>query len=104
MSPENKSELIYVTGLAGTFKGGRISGWIERNRQSLGEGEVSSVELELLDKLCPSFATETKGLTPEQKAQAARDALVLADQSPLSATNYEPTFPDSMTLVRKSRP
>ena len=104
MSPESKTKLSYVEGLAGTFKGGRISGWVERNRQALGEGDVTSVELELLGKLCPSFATETKGLTPEQKAQAARDALTLADQNPLSATNYEPAFPGSMTLVRKSRP
>lgn len=100
MTAENKSEKI-VQGLAGTFIGGRISGWVERNRQAVGEGDQTRVELELLDRLCPSFAEATQGLTPEEKIQAAREALVAADSSPLSATNYEPAFPGSQTLVRK---
>lgn len=101
MAPENKSEKI-VEGLAETFKGGRVSGWVERNRRAVGEGDQSRVELDLLDKLCPSFAEATRGLTPEEKIQVAREALVVADSSPLSATNYEPAFPGSTTLVRKS--
>ena len=100
MTLENKSEKI-VRGLTGTFIGGRVSGWVERNRQAVGEGDQSRVELDLLEKLCPSFAEATQGLTPEEKIQAARLALVAADLSPLSATNYEPAFPGSMTLVRK---
>ncbi|MDP4000819.1 MAG: hypothetical protein Q8P83_01105 [bacterium] len=100
MTPENKPGKI-VEGLAGTFKGGRVSGWVERNRQAVGEGDQSRIELDLLDKLCPSFAEATQGLTPEEKIQAAQEALVIADSSPLSATNYEPAFPGSVTLVRK---
>lgn len=100
MKAENKSEKI-VEGLAGTFKGGRISGWVERNRQAVCEGDRARVELDLLDRLCPSFAEATQGLTPEEKIQAAREALAAADSSPLSATNYEPSFSGSLTLVRK---
>jgi len=101
MTIESKSEKI-VRGLVGTFKGGRVSGWVERNRQSVGEGDQSRVELGLLDKLCPSFAEATQGLTPEEKIQAVRGALVAADSRPLSATNYEPAFPGSIALVKKS--
>lgn len=100
MTAENKPEK-YVTGLAGTFQGGRISGWVERNRQAVGEGDQSAIELDLLDKLCPSFAEATQELSPEEKIQAAQQALAIADSSPLSATNYEPAFPGSATLVRK---
>lgn len=100
MTIENKTEKI-VRGLAGTFMGGRVSGWVERNRQAVGEGDQSRVELDLLDKLCPSFAEATQGLNPEEKIQVAREALVIADSSPLSATNYEPAFTGSATLVRK---
>ncbi len=48
---------VPVIRLANTFIGGRISGWVERNRQVLAEGDIDPVELELLDKLCPGFAT-----------------------------------------------
>lgn len=100
MTLENKIGKI-VEGLAGTFKGGRVSGWVERNRQAVGEGDQSRIEVDLLNKLCPGFAEATQELTPKEKIQAAREALIAADSSPLSATNYEPAFPGSVTLVRK---
>lgn len=100
MIVEKKPE-SYVTGLVGTFEGGRINGWVERNRYTICKGDQSEIELDLLDKLCPSFAEDTRGLSPEEKIQAAREALAIADSSPLSATNYEPAFPGSATLVRK---
>lgn len=100
MTVENKPEK-YITRLAGTFQGGRISGWVERNRQAIEEGDQSGIELNLLDKLCPTFAESTRGLSSEEKIQATRQALAIADSSPLSATNYEPAFSGSATLVRK---
>lgn len=74
--------------LAGVFKGGRISGWVERNRQALEAGNCVPEEIQRLEKLSPSFERDTGNFTLEQKAQVAREALSLADESPLSATRF----------------
>lgn len=81
--------------LANVFKGGRISGWVERNRHLLEAGDSVPEEIILLEKLSPSFAKNTEKSTLEEKSKIAREALVLADQSPLSATNFKPISPDN---------
>jgi len=92
----SKEKIIpqHVADLANVFMGGRISGWVGRNRSQVSE-------LELLDKLSPGFAEATKGLRPEEKILAITQALAIADGSPLSATNYEPISADSCILRRK---
>ncbi len=87
--------------LANVFKGGRISGWVERNRQALEADDYVPEEIQTLDNLSPSFAKNTSGLSPEEKAKVAREALKLADQSPLSATNYRPTPDNPNHLVKR---
>ncbi len=74
--------------LARVFAGGRISGWVERNRHVLETGDFVPEEIARLEKLSPSFAKNTQGMTVEQKALLAMGALMLADKSPLSATHY----------------
>lgn len=71
------------------FRGGRINGWVARNRQPLETNDYVSEEIKLLEQFSPNFARNTNGLTLEQKVQFIRKALQLADQSPLSATNQE---------------
>lgn len=72
--------------LANVFKGGRISGWVTRNRQVLETNDYVPEEIQLLDRLSPSFAKNTRGLKMTEKARIAKEALEIADQSPLSAT------------------
>jgi hypothetical protein len=91
-----------IEALANVFKGGRISGWVGRNRHILETGDSVPEEMTLLEKLSPSFAKNTEGSTLEEKAQIVREALALADQIPLSATNFKPISPDNPNhLVRK---
>lgn len=77
--------------LSNLFRGGRISGWAERNTQALLEGEIPTEELDRLNKLSPGFAEKTQNLQPEDRLMLIKDALARADQSPLSATRIAPT-------------
>lgn len=84
MNPKDKREA--VSHLASVFKGGRISGWVARNRQPLRSGNRESVELDLLLQLSPGFAQKTAGLPQAEMIQLIKEALALADENPLSAT------------------
>lgn len=90
-----------ASSLASVFKGGRISGWVERNKEAVGAGRTEEVELDLLAKLCPSLAERTREMSAEEKVQLVQEALSLADESPLSATHYRPVEPGSSILERK---
>lgn len=72
--------------LAGVFKGGRISAWVDRNRNAIQAKDTQEVELELLLTLSPGFAEKTKGSSPDVRLSLIQQALTLADASPLSAT------------------
>ncbi|MBM4402682.1 MAG: hypothetical protein FJ044_05560 [Candidatus Cloacimonetes bacterium] len=84
MKEEERVEI--VSNLAGVFKGGRISGWVIRNRGALESGNWEDVELDRLLVLSPSFAERTAGLTSLEKMDLIVKALALADESYLSAT------------------
>jgi len=90
-----------VSHLTGVFKGGRISGWVERNRIALQEENANEVDLELLLALSPGLNRMTQGLQAEEKIQLVNQALHLADESPLSTTRYKPLAPNSSVWVRK---
>jgi len=87
--------------LAKTFKSGRISGWVERNREAIEAGRTEEVELDSLERLCPSLAERTREMSADGKVQLVQEALSLAEESPLSATHYQSVEPGSPILVRK---
>jgi|GEM_PF-3517069 len=88
MTVETGPNVNGAKNLAGVFKAGRISDWVDRNRPLLDNGDLSSLELGLLGKLSPGFAEATKELTAEAKIEIIREALDIADSSPLSATRF----------------
>jgi hypothetical protein len=87
--------------LASVFEGGRISGWVERNREAIKAGRTEEVELDSLERLCPSLAERTRKMSADGKVQLIQEALSLTEESPLSATHYQPTELGSPILVRK---
>lgn len=84
MRKEDEAKII--SRLASVFKGGRISGWVTRNRKALESERWEDVELGLLLQLSPSFVKGTVGLGEVEKINLVVAALMLADESPLSAT------------------
>lgn len=89
-----------VHNLSGVFRGGRILGWVERNRGNLGQ--ISDEELKKLEQLSPTFARDTKDMEQVERNQIITLALADADEFPISATQYELISANSQILRRKT--
>ncbi len=100
---EGKTVIIdpAVEHLSSLFKGGRIGGWVERNRDLIEKENPEGLELDLLLEHSPGFAELTEELSVEERIQKIREALIKADNNPLSATNYMPSPDNPNILVRK---